>query len=379
MKDVTTIPKCLPSVARLSCMHSFFKCLFGQQGQTTMTVFWVIVCTFLPLLSQAQFVKVGQASNVTGTTCYQLTPDAELQTGAIWFQSKINLSFDAHFEGTLNFGTKDANGADGIGFVLQPLSNGIGALGSGLGFGGISPSLGVEFDVFQNPGFNDPQEDHIALVKNGVLDHQSAQNLQGPAILPNLEDGANHPFVINWNATTKTLTVSLDGVVRLNYRSDIVNTVFSGTNTVFWGFTASTGAFFNTQTVCLDDYTFTKDPALTWVGDSGGGSAPWSAGGNWTSGTAPTSADDVVFDAAGGDASLDGDVDMKNLDVKDDYQKTIDMNDRKMKIRNSLKVARANALRSGTSTTQVEAEMQAYLAIKARLYNMRVKGHEEPL
>ena len=373
MKDVTTIPKCLPSVARLSCMHSFFKCLFGQQRQMTMTVFWVILCTFLPLLSQAQFVKVGQASNVTGTTCYQLTPDAELQTGAIWFQSKINLSFDAHFEGTLNFGTKDANGADGIGFVLQPLSNGIGALGSGLGFGGISPSLGVEFDVFQNPGFNDPQEDHIALVKNGVLDHQSAQNLQGPAILPNLEDGANHPFVINWNATTKTLTVSLDGVVRLNYTSDIVNTVFGGTNKVFWGFTASTGAFYNTQTVCLGNYTFTKDPALTWVGDSGGGSAPWSVGVNWAGGAAPTSSDDVIFDAAGGDAYLDRDVEMKSLDIKADFLRTVDLRNRTLKVRDSLKAREARMMDAKSGNIEAVAARKMALAFLAKVKNMSIK------
>ena len=177
----------------------------------------------------AQFVKVGQASTLS-PTCYQLTPDVGSAVGGIWYQSKINLSFDAHFEGTLNFGSKDADGADGIAFVLQPLSNGIGAIGGGLGFQGISPSLGVEFDVFQNPPLSDPVADHIALSKNGDLNHTGLNNLQGPFVLANLEDNANHPFIIDWNATSKTFQVTLDGVLRINYTADIVTTIFNGTD-----------------------------------------------------------------------------------------------------------------------------------------------------
>lgn len=57
---------------------------------------------------------------------------------------------------------------DGIVFALQQLSTTIGGTGSNIGFGGIYPSLEIEF-TYQNGGNNAPVEDHITIVKNGVV------------------------------------------------------------------------------------------------------------------------------------------------------------------------------------------------------------------
>jgi hypothetical protein len=69
---------------------------------------------------------------------------------------------------------------DGIAFVLH--SKGAGALGlggGGLGYSGIDPSFEVEFDIFGNPEANDPDGNHVAIMKNG--DHTNHLDSATPA------------------------------------------------------------------------------------------------------------------------------------------------------------------------------------------------------
>jgi hypothetical protein len=206
----------------------------------------------------SQYVINGNAISL-GNDCFRLTPALTFQAGSVWFQNKITLNADFEVTGTLNFGTLDANGADGIAFVLQPVCNGLGTAGGGIGYQGISPSLAVEFDTWRNPDLGDPAEDHIALMSNGVVNHNSLNNLQGPIPLPNLEDGADHPYIIKWNATTQNIKVWLDGILRIDYTDDIVASIFSGNANVFWGFTAATGGFVNNQSVCIATVDFTEE------------------------------------------------------------------------------------------------------------------------
>jgi hypothetical protein len=69
------------------------------------------------------------------------------QSGSIWSNKKIDLSEDFRISADLNFGILDDSGADGIAFVIQPLSSDIGTLGGGIGYQGITPSLAIEFDT----------------------------------------------------------------------------------------------------------------------------------------------------------------------------------------------------------------------------------------
>ncbi|HRQ51680.1 MAG TPA: hypothetical protein PLR74_14135, partial [Agriterribacter sp.] len=73
--------------------------------------------------------------------CYTITNDRNDQSGSVWNIHKIDLRqpFDYHFNVFL--GCRDADGADGIAFVLQPLSTSIGTTGQGLGIQGVSPSV----------------------------------------------------------------------------------------------------------------------------------------------------------------------------------------------------------------------------------------------
>lgn len=195
----------------------------------------------------------GNASQ-ENCNCYTLTPNLTNQSGSVWNVNKINLqeSFDFHFD--INLGSNDQSGADGIAFVLQPISTSIGSTGGGMGYEGISPSIGVAVDTWQNYEDNDPSSDHITIHKNGIIDHSSATDVAGPvdalATGPNIEDGQWHVLRIIWDAANKTLSAQMDGQQRLKATIDLVADVFGNDPMVFWGFTSATGGSTNHQRMC---------------------------------------------------------------------------------------------------------------------------------
>jgi hypothetical protein len=139
------------------------------------SLLWSILF-LLPIAGWSQYVLNGSAIQLQNN-CYQLTPAALYQGGAVWFQNKITLNENLSLQGTLNLGSIDGGGADGMAFVLQPICSGLGGVGGGIGYLGISPSLAIEFDTWQNGDVNDPAQDHIALMKNGVTNHGTGNNL----------------------------------------------------------------------------------------------------------------------------------------------------------------------------------------------------------
>lgn len=205
----------------------------------------------LSQIAFAQYAVNGNAAQIS-CNCYRLTPDANSQSGSVWNLNQINLynSFDYVFD--TYFGSNDG-GADGIGFVLQPISTTIGSSGGGMGFAGISPSWAVEMDTYQNGG--DPGFDHMAIMKNGDVYHPSPNNLAGPVQMSansgNVEDGAWHSLRVIWDASSYTMLVYFDGILRLNHTYDLVSNIFGGNPNVYWGFTAATGGARNEHRFCV--------------------------------------------------------------------------------------------------------------------------------
>ncbi|TAE46714.1 MAG: hypothetical protein EAZ89_19545, partial [Bacteroidetes bacterium] len=214
------------------------------------------------LPARTQYVTNGSAANI-GTNCYQLTSANNFLAGSVWYLNKVDISEPFELYCDIFLGCQDADGADGIAFVLQPISTSIGIAGEGLGVQGVVPSFIVEMDTWQNTNQNDPFEDHIAIMKNGVVNHASTNNLAGPvSILPgnaNIEDCAYHKFRISWNPDSFLFKVYIDCNLRLSYTGDIVSQIFNGDPNVFWGFTSATGGFNNLQRFCLDYISFTED------------------------------------------------------------------------------------------------------------------------
>jgi len=127
------------------------------------------------------------------------------QAGSIWGNERLDLKYDFTVEADVNLGTIDARGADGIAFVLQPLSSNAGSTVGGLGYAGIRPSVAIEYDTWKNGGDPEPQ-DHTALMNNGFT--AAHTNLKA---LGNIEDGRWRAIKIEWIAATKTLRHTFEG------------------------------------------------------------------------------------------------------------------------------------------------------------------------
>ncbi len=272
-----------------------------------------LVSCFLHLTTYSQSYQVNGDADSLSCNCYRLTPELNTQGGSVWNVNQIDLtnSFDFIFD--VYLGSIDAGGADGIAFVLQPLSTSIGSTGGGLGYEGITPSLAVEIDTYQNTISGDPAADHMGIQINGDVNHNTGSNLAGPVAAlsssGNIEDGQNHLLRVRWDATSQTLEAYFDGVLRLTYTGNIVFNVFSNNPNVYWGFTGSTGGSINEQRFCLSiipDFS-TSVPSIcegetiqiTDNSYSGLGSiASW----NWDFGNGNTSTDtnpSVTYNTAG--------------------------------------------------------------------------------
>jgi gliding motility-associated-like protein len=246
-----------------------------------------------PLNSAAQFALVNNASITEpkcsdSSTTYLLTPNLNYQAGQIWYITPVSLThrFDIQFE--MYLGAKPYTvGADGICFVFQQQSINAGGNGGGLGFSGITPSIAVEFDTFEN--YWDPPFCHTAIEKNGDVNHtdNSGNNLVGPLQLspgnPNLPDNAWHHVEIIWNPITDSLSMYFDCVFRVAYDGDIIDSIFGGNPNVYWGFTAGTGGEDNNQEICIarSYLNYLKDTTICQYDSvklttSGGVSYQWS-------------------------------------------------------------------------------------------------------
>ena len=213
------------------------------------TAFWTSILLVFPIITEAQYQVNGSASN-TSCNCYELTPAQNSQAGSVWNVNTISLNDPFDFTFDIFLGCS-GGGADGMVFGLQPVGTGIGTLGGGMGFQGVTPSLGTFIDTYQNGSANDPWQDHVSLNANGMIDHNgSADDLSGAQVLPEMEDCAWHTMQVTWDPITMNYTVTIDGVQYINYTGDIINNIFGGNPNVFWGFTAATGGLNNQHQFC---------------------------------------------------------------------------------------------------------------------------------
>lgn len=219
----------------------------------------IVLLFFLTIFAHyvgAQFTLNGDAFQDNNCpNCYILTPNTLSQIGSAWQNSQISLnnSFDYSFK--IYLGNNTA-GADGIAFVLQNTGNT--AIGNGnaeLGYVGVAPSVGITIDTYQNAGYGDPSFTSISIQLNGDVSHFSANNIAGPvSALANgtdIEDGNYHVLRITWDGVTHLLSAYIDGDLRVDATTDLVNTVFAGNSMVFFGFTGGTGGASNLQKFCL--------------------------------------------------------------------------------------------------------------------------------
>jgi|GEM_PF-5322355 len=225
------------------------------------TLFFIIV--LIAKASFAQFQLNGSALALGGST-YRLTQAVTNQAGSMWYQVEHDVRNTLSVGGQMYFGT-DPIGADGMVFVIQNNCLNAGTAGGGIGYD-LMPgqSIAVEFDTYENSltsggAFNnsDPTFDHIAIERQGNVDHANVANtlvapVQMDPIKTNVKDGLWYDFLITYNPATFNLQVFFNGSLRASCTIDLFNAIFLGDPYAYWGFTSSTGGFWNEHRVFIN-------------------------------------------------------------------------------------------------------------------------------
>lgn len=219
----------------------------------------LILGAFISTTAISQMTMESNATQLGGCDCYQLTGNSAAQKGAIWSPNSLDMGSDFDMSFEVYLGAEDVWGADGMAFVLQQNSDGIGGVGHSLGYesygGNPNPisnqSFAIEIDTWDSSPTvaTDIAADHIGISTNGILEH----DVFGPEVIDfgNIEDGAYHTLRVQWLQGLNTMIVYIDGNVEINLiGQDIPDLYFSGNETVYWGFTAGTGGVFNEMRVC---------------------------------------------------------------------------------------------------------------------------------
>lgn len=217
-----------------------------------------------------------------------ITPNENDKVGNFSLKSKIDMNTSFTLTGQINLGS-DPNGADGIGFAFH---NGnttdIGNAGGNLGIGGLQDALGFKLDTWTN-GYREPQSDkdgsQIAPTdsngfgwngdsmsapygtfvntnnkkitsSNGTeVQRWWAEDTGTPQALSKSDiDGQFHDFVVNYDGTTRMLTIAYKetGGNVLTWKT----TVSDANQAMAMIVSASTGGAKNLQQFKIDSFDF---------------------------------------------------------------------------------------------------------------------------
>ncbi|WP_263359771.1 chitobiase/beta-hexosaminidase C-terminal domain-containing protein, partial [Acidicapsa ligni] len=180
----------------------------------------------------------------------RLTDGASGQISAAWFSKKVSVS---NFTTDFTFQLPTSSG-DGFTFVIQnaPAGNwASGGNGASLGYGGITKSVAIKFDLYNNAGEG---SNSTGIYTNGAV--PTLPSVSMPTSQINLHGGHTIQVHLVYNGTTLTQTMTdltTKEVFTHAYTVNIPSVV--GATTAFVGFTGSTGAYTSTQDILTWTYT----------------------------------------------------------------------------------------------------------------------------
>lgn len=180
-------------------------------------------------------------------------PAQSFQAGCVFSCLPVQVSaFSANFKFRItNPGGGDDGtdvGADGIAFVIQSVStNSIGSYGGYLGYGGIpvgiSNSIDVEFDTWNNSEFHDPDSNHLGINTNGVADH-GVGSPYTQHVTPNFDDGNLWFGWVDYDGTNVQVSANETGIkpTTPNLIRPLTATNLLESTSAFVGFTSGTAS-----------------------------------------------------------------------------------------------------------------------------------------
>lgn len=186
----------------------------------------------------------------------QLTDGGGNEAGSAFCTTQVDVR---GFTTDFTFQLSDAN-ADGITFTLQNAPAGaaaLGAAGGALGMSGITNSVSVKFDLYNNNGEGD---DSTGIYTGGVEPFTPAVDLTSSGI--DLHSGDTMAVHIAYDGTNLTMTIT-DAVVNATFtQSWPINIPAAiGGNLAFAGFTGGTGGLSASQKI--ESWTFVSSVPLS--------------------------------------------------------------------------------------------------------------------
>lgn len=171
------------------------------------------------------------------------------QSGSAFLTNSVSLANQASFSTFFTFNINhpqgisdgDGQGADGIVFVVQTVSNTAGGSGGGIGYLGLGNSVGIEFDTWDNGGgANDPNGNHIGINLGG--------GFNGPTAIVDtrMNNSADWFAWVDYDGATNLIEVRLSqtdvrpGTATLSRTADLAAVL--GSTDAFIGFTSGTGS-----------------------------------------------------------------------------------------------------------------------------------------
>ena len=204
------------------------------------------------------------------------------QSGSAFSNSAMSLASDASFSSAFQFrisntggiSDSDGQGADGLAFVVQTVSNTSGGNGGGIGYSGLPKSLAVEFDTWDNSESfqgSDLSGNHVSIDTNGDVYNV----LAATKVATRLNNGSVWTAWIDYNGATDLLEVRLamgadaqrPGAALISYTIDLVPLLQS--TDAYVGFTSGTGASWEDHDVLAWQFNSTYSP-IDDIGGNGG-------------------------------------------------------------------------------------------------------------
>ncbi len=200
------------------------------------------------LNGEAAIINSSGPVYYNGQNVLRLT-DYFWQVGSAFLTNPVNMGpdysfssyFTFQFTNTMGISDSDGPGADGITFTLQTVgSNVVGGVGGNLGYWGINPSVGIEFDTWDNRAQDGWNGNHVGIDVDGSMFSLARYN-----VATRMNNGAIWYAWIDYNGTNDLLEVRLSQTASrpinpiLSYTIDLPSIL--GSPYVYVGFTAATG------------------------------------------------------------------------------------------------------------------------------------------
>lgn len=220
---------------------------------------------------------VGSA--VQSGSAVDLTTSLRQQAGAVWADTKQNISLGFDAQMTVRVPSTNGTGADGFALVIQNSgATPLGGFGGGIGYGtnsfypaqiGIENSIAIELDTFDNrTGWDDMPASNVSVQSRGLLANSPEQQYSLGSAMASRSFVDGNPVTLRVRYTPGVLDVFVDNLatplfsVNVDLSSLLALDSNGGTTAgqAWVGVTSATGGVANASSQQLNSFSFTGVP-----------------------------------------------------------------------------------------------------------------------